>query len=100
MGASGGEVDASQGSCWFDALESQACQIGDTIALKWIEQRSCQQETAGEEVCPGCGQPGHFKADRQRRLQTRRGEVEITEPEYFCSSCRKSFFPDGQSDRR
>ena len=37
--------------------------------------------------------PEELKRLRQRDVQTIRGTTELTEPEYHCKKCRRSFFP-------
>lgn len=96
-----GEVDASDGDCWLDAVESRAVEIGDAISAALIGQQSARQQPLAEEAaCPQCGKTGRYVGDRQRALLTRRGPASIAEPEYFCPCCRKDFFPDDASDRR
>ncbi len=79
-------------------IEDRAIEIGDAVMAKMME-RGLQPRlsTDGQECCPTCGQLGHRKGNRGRLLQTRRGTVRIEEPEYYCSACRKSFFPDVQT---
>jgi hypothetical protein len=36
---------------------------------------------------------GRWKGERKRRIETRRGPIHVSEPEYFCNRCRRSFFP-------
>ncbi len=79
-------------------IEDRAIEIGDAVMAK-IMERGLQprSSTDSQECCPTCGRPGHRKGNRGRLLQTRRGKVRLEEPEYYCSGCRKSFFPDVQA---
>lgn len=95
-----GEVDASMGDCWLDAIESQAVELGDAISVELTRQLAQQHPTQEESTCPKCGKLGRPKGHRQRELIGRRGPVTIAEPEYYCPACRRAFFPDDQRDRR
>lgn len=95
-----GEVDETRGVCWLDALENQAVEIGDAVHAELVKQRSISRPAAEESVCPECGKLGRYKDLRERELIGRRGPLSIGEPEYYCPSCRRAFFPDDRSDRR
>ncbi len=88
-----GEVDASQGVCWLDAIENRAVEIGNAVTVELIKQNAVDHPQPGESVCPQCAKEGRYKGTRQRELLTRRGPATIAEPEYFCPCCRKAFFP-------
>ncbi len=75
-------------------IEDWAIEIGDAVMTTAMERKlESRVSTDRQECCPSCGRPGHSKGNRGRLLQTRRGEVRLEEPEYYCSACRKSFFP-------
>jgi len=95
-----GEVDASMGDCWLDAVENQAVELGDAISTELVRQIALRREVEAEAACPQCDQPGRYEGVRKRELIGRRGPVEITEPEYYCPCCRKAFFPEDPRDRR
>ncbi len=78
-------------------IEDRAIEIGDIVMAK-IMERGLQSSASSDvrECCPSCGRPGQCKGDRERLIQTRRGEVRLKETEYYCLGCRKSFFPDVQ----
>jgi hypothetical protein len=96
-----GEVDASQGVCWLDAIENQCVEIGNAISVALVKQQaSAKCAVSDESLCPVCGKEGQYKGKRSRELLTRRGPVTLAEPEYFCPCCRKAFFPSDPSDRR
>ena len=95
-----GEVDDRNGDCWLDAVENQAIEIGDAIAVALVKQKSGEFSAADESTCPQCGKPGRYRGDREREMLTRRGPATIHEPEYYCPCCRKAFFPADRSDRR
>lgn len=94
-----GEVDEEDGDCWLDAIENRAIEIGDAVATAVIEQRARDRPTPDEALCPKCGQLGRYRGERQRELISRRGRVELAEPEYYCPCCRKAFFPSNAGDR-
>lgn len=95
-----GEVDEAKGVCWLDALENEAVEIGDAVHAELVKQRSTSRPAGEESMCPECGKLGCYKGLRERELIGRRGPVAISEPEYYCPACRRSFFPDDPSDRR
>lgn len=89
-----GELDASQGTCWFDAIEREATAIGDAVSRALMARRSrARPANASEAQCPECGHEGRCQGDRERELITCRGATTIREPKYFCPCCRKDFFP-------
>ena len=75
-------------------IEDWAIAIGDAMMVR-VMQRKLESRPPGssQECCPTCGRPGQHKGRRKRLLDTRRGPVQLEEAEYYCSSCRKSFFP-------
>lgn len=96
-----GEVDDSNALSWLDAIETQAVEIGDAISIAVMERRAAELPASEEEsTCPKCGKLGRYQGQRQRELIGRRGPVTVGEAEYFCSSCRKAFFPGNPDDRR
>ena len=76
----------------FTVLEDAAIAVGDAVTEELIEQELTLQAEHGCD-CPQCGQRGLRKRERERVLQTRRGEVKFTEPEFYCPGCRRAFFP-------
>jgi transposase len=79
-------------------IEDRAIEIGDAVMAKMMERGLQPRPSSNsQECCPTCGRPGHRKGNRGRLLQTRRETVRMEEPEYYCSACRKSFFPDVQA---
>lgn len=79
-------------------IEDWAIEIGDVVTARAMERNlESRPSSSGQECCPTCGRPGRRKGNRRRLLQTRRGTVRMKEVEYYCSGCRKSFFPDVQA---
>jgi len=79
-------------------IEDWAIEIGDAVMTRAVERKlESRLPTDNQECCPTCGRPGHRKGSRGRLLQTRRGKVRLEEAEYYCSGCRKSFFPAVQA---
>ncbi len=76
-------------------IEDWAIEIGDAVMAKVMQQKLGSRRLSDvEPCCPTCERPGRYKGNRRRLVQTRRGEVHLEEAEYYCSGCRKSFFPD------
>ena len=95
-----GAIDDSEAFSWLDAIETQAVELSDCMHAELVKQTSIDRPTENESICPQCGKLGRYQAVRERELLGRRGPVTITEPEYYCPCCRKSFFPGDASDRR
>lgn len=76
----------------FTRLENEAIAIGDALTAALVEQ---QLALLGEQShqCPKCRGDGLRKGTRERVIQTCRGEVKFTEPEFYCPGCRRAFFP-------
>jgi len=85
----------------FSQIEDDAVAVADAIGREVMQNllaKQAQQVPQTQLPCPDCGGPceRREKDVGQKRL-TRRGDVEWPEPEYYCSKCRRSFFP---GDRR
>ena len=98
-----GPVSQGKHNCLLSAIEDFGVQVGDEVAKSIAQKKSAKQIVLGEPTtqccCPVCSSPGQFKGERKRLLDARRGKLRITEPEYFCSKCRKSFFPSDPANR-
>lgn len=81
----------------FTVLEDAAITIGDAVTQELIEQELAVHGEPGCD-CPQCGQRGQRKGERERPVQTRRGQVKFTEPVFYCPLCRRDFFPSVGSD--
>jgi hypothetical protein len=79
-------------------IEDWATEIGDAVMINAVQRKlESAVLTDKQECCPTCGRPGCRKGNRGRLLQTRRGKARLEDVEYYCSACRKSFFPDLQT---
>ncbi len=79
-------------------IEDWAIEIGDAVMTRAVGRKlESRSSTDGQECCATCKRPGYRKGNRGQLLQTRRGKVRFEQPEYYCSGCRKSFFPDIQA---
>lgn len=84
----------------FTELEEEAVQAGNQLA-RWILEAEITAETEGTGCdgenwpCPHCGKPAQrMRGEGERReLRSRPGGVSVRRCEYYCGSCRKSFFP-------
>jgi hypothetical protein len=94
-----GEIDDSGALSLLDAIETRAIEIGDAVTAELVHQKSASRVVEDESTCPQCGKQGRYQGQRQRDLIGRRGPVSITEPEYYCPTCRRAFFPADQGDR-
>lgn len=87
-----GRPEAGAGLALFTVLEDAAVAVGDALAGEIIEQELARSSEHGHD-CPRCRQRGLRKGERERIIQTRRGEVKFAEPEFYCPRCRRAFFP-------
>jgi len=86
----------------FTELEEEAVQEGNQLA-RWLLEGKISSEAEssdchGEECnCPRCGRACKRKKEdlETRDLRSRPGSVSFKRYEYYCDSCRKSFFPAG-----
>ena len=74
-------------------IEELAVAVGDAVAQKIMEQKLAAEAACAEPTCPGCGQAGLRKGERERQILTRRGAVDFADLECYCRRCRRSFFP-------
>ena len=98
----GSQITQGSHDCLLSAIEDFGVQVGDKVAKRVAEVEAAEHVSKAEhsECCPDCSSPGALKDERKRLLDGRRGKLRISEPEYFCSKCRKSFFPSNAVDRR
>lgn len=76
----------------FTTLEDAAIAIGDAVTQELLEEQLAASAQDSHD-CPRCRTPGLRKKERRRTIQSRRGDVELVEQEYYCKRCRRSFFP-------
>jgi uncharacterized protein YbaR (Trm112 family) len=98
-----GEISREEHGSPFAALEVLAAEVGDQLSCEILTQQSRMKNEMrlpeAECCCPKCNGPSDLKRLRQREVQTIRGTTEVTEPEYHCKQCRRSFFPSDTLDR-
>jgi len=95
--------DGQNGLVTFAEREERACELGDALTRRLLEEHLAADESAdpGEQVaCPICGRPVLCESPQevemeQRRVQTRRGPVEFERAARHCHHCRRVFFPRG-----
>jgi hypothetical protein len=95
--------DGQNGLVTFAEREDRACDLGDGLTRRLLEEHLAADATAdpGIEVdCPICGKPMPCEAPEKvkkekRQVQTRRGMVEFERASRPCKPCRRIFFPPG-----
>jgi hypothetical protein len=95
--------DGQNGLVTFEEREERACELGDALTRRLLEEHLAADDAAdpGVEVaCPICDGPVYCdspeKAEMQtRELLTRRGKVEFERAARRCNRCRRIFFPRG-----
>lgn len=91
----GSQIHQGDHDCLLSAIEDFGVQVGDAVAksVAEVEAAAHVSRAAHSACCPDCSSPGEFEQERKRLLDGRRGKLRISDQEYFCSKCRKSFFP-------
>ncbi len=90
-----------RGPAWgtkFTQIEDLLLELREVLTEEMLAQVLARQATldlAAPSPCPGCRQPLPCRQRQPRRLRTRVGEAEWSEPEGYCPQCRKAFFPAG-----
>ena len=97
-----------QGPPWgtkLSAIEDTILSIRQVLSEKMLDEAlqrqasTAQERPAAFQCCPKCGKEVEEKPDKDkspRVLQTQVGEAEWLEPETYCRTCRRSFFPSDQ----
>ena len=93
--------DGQNGLVTFSEREERACELGDALTRRLLEEHLVADDAAdpGVEVaCPICGGPVHCRTPEEvemekRQVQTRRGAVEYERAARRCKRCRRIFFP-------
>jgi hypothetical protein len=89
-----GPLAVAEDRCLLEAAEDWGVQLGDELARAVTELAlPARTDRSEEAACPQCQKPARCKGLRKRRIETRRGAIHISEPEYHCLPCRRSFFP-------
>jgi hypothetical protein len=93
--------DGRNGLVTFAEREDRACELGDGLTRRLLEEHLGADEAADPGVqvaCPICGGPVHCDAPdkvemENREVLTRRGKVQYERAARCCSRCRRIFFP-------
>jgi hypothetical protein len=89
-----GPLAVGEQSCLLEAAEEWGIRVGDELARAATQQELPAATAEPDEACcPKCQQLARWKGTRKRRVETRRGPIHVSEPEYYCPRCRRSFFP-------
>jgi hypothetical protein len=95
--------DGQNGLVTFAEREDRACELGDGLTRRLLEEHLGADDTAdpGSVVeCPICGRPVHCDEPEKARAEnrevlTRRGKVQYERAARRCRHCRRIFFPAG-----
>jgi len=89
------ERDLKIGPQRYDEIERQAQEIGEELKRTIEEEvtRECGDGYVGNHtVCP-CGGRSRFRGRYRKQLISRSGCHVISRAYYYCTSCRKGYFP-------
>jgi hypothetical protein len=82
-------------------LEELTAEIGDEVGRQLCENELINRSERAVKLeqceCPQCGAMCPRGDAEPMVLQGLRGEVAFNQPSYYCTRCRRSFFPDGRS---
>jgi hypothetical protein len=81
----------------FAEIEEVAIQVGQALSREMCD-RALQQQAAEpvpvvDQVCPTCGKASQAQDPVPRVVKTRAGDARWEEPQTYCRSCRRAFFP-------
>lgn len=93
--------DGHNGLVTFQEREDRACELGDGLTRRLLEEHLAADDAADpgiEVACPICGGPVRCDSPERvemenRELRTRRGKVEYERAARRCDRCRRVFFP-------
>jgi hypothetical protein len=93
--------DGQNGLVTFAEREDRACELGDALTRRLLEEHLAADELAdpgGEVACPICAAvvrcESPEEAEMQRRqMRTKRGLVDYERAARRCTRCRRVFFP-------
>lgn len=92
----------ANGPAWgtrLTAIEDLLLDLRQLLTEKMLDVALARQAAtattplAAYATCPSCQQPLACDDTNPRILQTRAGEAEWSEPEGYCTRCRRAFFP-------
>ena len=95
--------DGQNGLVTFEQREERACELGDALTRRLLEEHLAADDAAdpGEQAdCSICGRPVPCQSPKdveleKRQVQTRRGPVDFERAACRCEPCRRVFFPLG-----
>ncbi len=93
--------DGQNGLVTFEQREERACELGDALTRRLLDEHLAADDLAdpGVEVnCPICNRPVRCDAPERaemenRELLMRRGRVQYERAARRCKHCRRVFFP-------
>lgn len=93
--------DGQNGLVTFSEREDRACELGDGLTRRLLEEHLGADDAADPGAaaeCPICGGPVPCDAadeaeTENREVLTRRGKVQYERAARRCSRCRRIFFP-------
>src|SRR5438046_322095 len=95
--------DGQNGLVTFNEREDRACQEGDRLTRWLLEEHLAADASADPDEqcdCPLCARPVSKPSPKEveleeRKVKTRRGEINFERAARRCVHCRRLFFPTG-----
>ena len=79
-----------------DAVLKVRKQVSQGMAEAVLADQELSQPV--EECCPSCGMAMQYKGMKKVTVESRVGALEVERGYYYCSHCRRGFFPPGRTD--
>lgn len=79
-------------------IEEEVLKLRERMSARLVEVATEEQETnqpAETPRCPECGEVMRDKGKKATSVESRVGEVRMQRGYYYCSHCRRGFFPPG-----
>ena len=79
-------------------IEDLVRAAGQEVQARWTAEL-VRVSSQGQEVpgptCSGCGQEMRYRGQKDRRVMTDTGEVQLRRGYYYCETCKRGSFPPG-----
>lgn len=77
----------------LSSMEAVVGELGEQFEQAVLQSLVDESQSAGQGVCPHCGGQLASKGKRGKKVETVRGEIEVTRDYYLCTDCGQGYFP-------
>jgi uncharacterized protein with PIN domain len=71
-------------------------ELGKEMAQMLLEEQEERKPVPGPK-CSKCGQEMRYKGQKENRVESRVGQLEMERGHYYCPKCKESIFPPGSA---